>query len=86
MFGWRLPPSASIQGFVPRPATGFQVKKPDMPRKAILKEMRPSGTIRPAIQELADQSGAYIIVSSTASTTRLRASRPPKGDGGSGER
>jgi len=64
-----LPPTASIQGFVPRPATGFQVKKPDMRRKAILKEMRPSGTIRPAIQELADQSGAYIIVSSTASTT-----------------
>jgi hypothetical protein len=61
---------ASIKGFVPRPATGFQVKKPDMPRGKILEEMRPSGTIRPVIRELADESGAYIIVSSTGSTSQ----------------
>ena len=30
-----------IGGFIPRSDTGFQVKKPDMPRRAILEEMRP---------------------------------------------
>jgi hypothetical protein len=40
-----------------------------MPRTAILKEMRPSGAVRPAIQDLADQAGAYVIVSSTGSTS-----------------
>jgi hypothetical protein len=64
-----LPPDTAIDGFVPRPATGFQVKKPDIPRSAILKEMRPSGVLRAAIRELADESGAYIIVSSTGSTS-----------------
>jgi len=52
-----------IDDFVPRPKTGFQVKKPDMSR-ADLEEMRPNGTLRPAIRDLADPSGAYIIVCS----------------------
>jgi hypothetical protein len=64
-----LPATAAIDGFVPRPATGFQVKKQGMPRAEILAEMRPDGTIRPVMQELADNSGAYIIVSSTGSTS-----------------
>lgn len=64
-----LPPGSAIDGFVPRAASGFQVKKPDMSRKKILAEMRPSGVLRAVIQELADQSGAYIIASSTASTS-----------------
>lgn len=63
-----LPPGVSIEGFVPRPSTGFQVKKPDMPRAEIIAEMRPAGVIRPIIQELADEAGAYVIVSSTGST------------------
>jgi hypothetical protein len=63
-----LPPDVSIEGFVPRRSTGFQVKKPDMPRTAITAEMRPEGTIRPIFQVLADEAGAYIIVSSTGST------------------
>lgn len=63
-----LPPSVPIEGFVPRPSTGFQVKKPDMPRAAILAEMRPTDVIRPVIQELADAAGAYVIVSSAGST------------------
>ena len=63
-----LPPDVSIDGFIPRPSTGFQVKKPDMPRAAIIAEMRLGGTIRPVIQELADDSGAYVLVSSTGST------------------
>ena len=66
-----LPAGTVTSGFVPRPATGFQVKKPDMPHNKILAEMRPSGMVRPAIHELADQSGAYIIVSSTGSTSYL---------------
>ena len=53
--------------FIPRANTGFQVKKPDMPRSEILKEMRPGGVVRPVIVELAEQGGAYIIVSSRAS-------------------
>jgi hypothetical protein len=63
-----LPPDSTIDGFVPRPATGFQAKQQDMRRAEILKEMRPDGIIRPSIQALADRSGAYIIVSSQGST------------------
>jgi hypothetical protein len=64
-----LPPETQIGGFIPRPSTGFQVKKPDMPRNAILAEMKPSGVVRPVITELMDASGAYIIVSSGGSTS-----------------
>jgi hypothetical protein len=54
-----LPTGTAIDGFVPRAATGFQAKAQDMPRTEILDEMRPTGILRPSIQELADQSGAY---------------------------
>jgi hypothetical protein len=64
-----FPPGTIIEGFVPRAATGFQVKKPDMPRGAILAEMRPNEELREVIKKLADESGAYIIVSSTGSTS-----------------
>ena len=69
-----LPTGAAIDGFVPRANTGFQVKKSAMPRNAILAEMKPSGTVRPAIRELADTAGAYIIVSADGATaeTALR--------------
>src|SRR5712692_2907785 len=63
-----LPPGSATGGFVPRPATGFQVKQQDMPAGEIAEEMRPKDVIRPSIQGLADQSGAYIIVSSEGST------------------
>lgn len=63
-----LPPGVFIEGFIPRGSTGFQVKKPDMPRSEIISEMRPTGSLRPVIQELADEAGAYVIVSSTGST------------------
>jgi hypothetical protein len=62
-----LPAGTAIDGFVPRPATGYQVKATDMPRNEILEEMRPGGVLRPAIQQLADLFGAYIIVSSIGS-------------------
>jgi hypothetical protein len=55
--------------FIPRPHTGFQVKKPDMPPSAIEAEMRPKGALRPAIADLAARGGAYIIVSGDGSTT-----------------
>ncbi len=57
-------------GNIPRAVTGFQVKKPDMPRHKILKEMQPEGELRPVIRELADKSGAYIIISGVASATK----------------
>jgi hypothetical protein len=74
---------ASLQGQVgpqlnlPRSLTGFQVKAQDMPRAAILAEMKPKGTVRSVIRELAETSGAYIIVSSkgSVSDTALRARR-----------
>ncbi|MEO5716062.1 MAG: hypothetical protein ABIT37_21460 [Luteolibacter sp.] len=49
--------------FVPRAQSGFQVKKPDMPRGSIFDEMCPKGVLRAAIRDLADVSGAYVIVS-----------------------
>lgn len=63
-----LPPGMKVSGFIPRPETGFQVKKPDMPRGAILEEMKPDGVVRPVLVDLAKASGAYIIVSSKGST------------------
>jgi hypothetical protein len=64
-----LSKKAKIQGFVPRPATGFQVKKSDMPPKEIAREMRPKGKVRAVIRDLAKNSGAYIIVSSNGSVS-----------------
>jgi len=55
-------------GFIPRSKTGFQVKKPDMPRSAILEEMKPNGELREVIKDLIHAKGAYIIVSSQGST------------------
>jgi hypothetical protein len=49
-----LPPGSAIDGFVPCPATGYQVKAQDMPASEITDEMMPEGTIRPSIQALAD--------------------------------
>ena len=63
-----LPTGASIDGFVPRPATGYQVKQEDLPARQISKEMLPKGVIRPAITALAVAGGGYVIVSSQGST------------------
>src|SRR5579872_6926508 len=77
-----LPVGTCLDGFVPRCSTGFQVRKPDMPRNRILGEMRPKGRVRPAIRALAKEDGAYIIVSSAGSTaeTALRARRKAMAD------
>ncbi|WP_029909229.1 hypothetical protein [Caulobacter sp. UNC358MFTsu5.1] len=53
--------------FVPRAKTGFQVKRPDMPRGKILAEMRAGDHLRPVISDLAASDGAYVIVSAQGS-------------------
>ena len=73
----QCPSAIANPDFVPRTNTGFQVKKPDMPARAIEGEMRPKpkgkkpakskGVLRQVISELAHFSGAYIIVSSQGS-------------------
>ena len=72
-----LPSSALIGGFVPRATTGFQVKKPKMPREKILAEMRPKPErlLRPVIRDLADQVGAYIIVSAESTSDSVLRNR-----------
>lgn len=67
----RVDVNASLieDGFVPRAKTGFQVKKPDMPRAEILKEMRYKGKLRTVLIDLALCKGAYIIVSIQGSTS-----------------
>src|SRR5580704_4178318 len=64
-----LPAGTTIDGFVPFPDTGFQAKQMAMPPGEITEEMRPEGVLRPSIRQLADQSGAYIIVSGKDSTS-----------------
>ena len=49
--------------FVPRPRTGFQVKKPSMPPSRIDREMSPKGRLRPIFEKLAACNGCYVIVS-----------------------
>jgi hypothetical protein len=66
-----LPASTPVDGFIKRPATGFQVKTPDMQRAKIIAEMCPGGVVRPVIAELARESGAYIIVSSKSTTADI---------------
>ena len=64
-----LPSQAEPEGLIPRSKAVFQVKAEDTPPSGISSEMRPDGVVRPVIQELATQSGAYIIVSSKGSTS-----------------
>ncbi|TGG91409.1 MAG: hypothetical protein ERJ67_07980 [Aphanocapsa feldmannii 277cV] len=49
--------------FVPRPRTGFQVKKSTMPPNKIASEMSPKGQLRPIFEELSESNSCYIIVS-----------------------
>ncbi|MEO3866337.1 hypothetical protein [Rheinheimera fenheensis] len=50
-------------GFVPRTNTGIQVKKNSMSKAACVKEMQDSGNVKKIISHLANNHGAYIIVS-----------------------
>jgi len=62
-----LPRQIDPPDFIPRRETGFQVKAEDTPASKITDEMRPGGVLRPSIQQLAERSGAYIMVSSQGS-------------------
>lgn len=55
-------------GFMPRSVTGYQVKKPNMPRNKILEEMCPNGELRSVICDLVNVKGAYIIVSAESTS------------------
>lgn len=61
-------PSASISGFIPSAACGFQAKAENFGPADITKEMRPKGRLRESIRALGEAKGAYIIVSSKTST------------------
>lgn len=50
-------------GPLERPGIGIQVKRGKMGPAQIKKEMRPTGTLRPVIAELARKGGSYLIVS-----------------------
>jgi hypothetical protein len=65
----RLRPDVAVDGFIPRPNTGFQVKRSDMQPNSIVHEMCPHGRLRPVIEELTASSGAYVIVSSRGSAS-----------------
>jgi hypothetical protein len=53
----------TISNFVPRSATGYQVKKHSIGKTACKKEMQAGSAAKPVIAELAKIGGAYIIVS-----------------------
>lgn len=61
--------SVPINGFIPRPQTGFQVKSEDMSKASIQQEMRKNKKLRPSIVRLGEMGGAYIIVSSKGSVS-----------------
>ena len=64
-----LESESSCLDFIPKAATGFQVKASDMAASAISAEMRPGGTVRASIKALADAKGAYVMVCSKGSVT-----------------
>lgn len=63
--------SGGVGGFLPRSVIGFQVKKDDYIPSRVAGEMCPKGELRPSIQALAAQRGAYIIVSGAADISAL---------------
>ena len=65
----------AIAGYIPRTQSGFQVKAEDMSASAIQQEMCPGGKLRPAIIELGEVDGAYVIVSSKGSVSDSSLSR-----------
>lgn len=85
-----LSDNSTCLDFIPRPLTGFQVKRSDMPASKITAEMCPEGELRQSIRDLAIAHGAYLIVSSQGSTAdsalqdRRKAMRAAVGDLGDG--
>ncbi len=57
-------------GYIPRKLTAIQVKKPDLTKGDVKKEMlNPDGSLKPAIKEILVAGGAYVIASSGADTS-----------------
>jgi hypothetical protein len=56
-------PAIGIGGYVPSDATLYQVKAETFGKAKIPGEMAPRGTLRRSIVEIAEKSGAYVIVS-----------------------
>lgn len=52
-----------ITGYIPSDRCAFQVKAENFTKSKIGPEMAPKGKLRPAIVDLADSGGAYVIVS-----------------------
>ncbi len=75
----RNAPELTNPGFVPKPNTGFQVKKNSMPEKACSKEMVKGGKVKSVIADLAAQKGAYIIVSGADSCSEAMHERRLEG-------
>ena len=58
-----ITPAIGIAGYIPKDATAYQVKAENFSPKKISGEMAPSEVLRPAIVELTEAPGAYVIVS-----------------------
>lgn len=56
-------PAAGISGYIPKDSTAYQVKAESFSKSKIPAEMAPKNVLRKAITDLAELSGAYIIVS-----------------------
>ena len=63
-----LPATTLIDGLVPRIVEWLPSEETGHAARRILDEMRPQGALRASIRDLADQGGAYIIVSADGST------------------
>jgi hypothetical protein len=62
-------PPAGICGYIKSDSSAFQVKAEKFGNSKISGEMAPKGVLRPAIVELAESHGSYIIVSTRDSLT-----------------
>jgi len=54
---------SNIDGYVKKNKAAFQVKAEKFPAGRIASEMAPKGVLRPAIKELGERDGAYVIAS-----------------------
>ncbi|WP_157405673.1 hypothetical protein [Asticcacaulis benevestitus] len=67
-----IPEDVEITGWVPDRNTVFQIKAEDLPPAKIRVEMFPGDVVRPALAELDQARGIYIIASSRASVADRR--------------